>query len=239
MRDDSGMSAQTPGSNRIASRPRQLALALGHAESFAREDFLSGPGNAAALALIESWPDWPSHAVALIGPEGSGKTHLATIWAAAAGARVVSADKIGAFDIPGMLATGTLVIEDAGVTTDERALFHLLNLAREEQAYLLFTARVVPSAWQISTPDVVSRLRAMPTALLQAPDDALLRGVMVKLAADRQLILDDSVVSYLASRIERSFAAARAAVVALDQEALRQARPPSRALAAELFRDGG
>jgi chromosomal replication initiation ATPase DnaA len=237
--DDSGMSAQTPASNRIVSRPRQLALALDHPESFAREDFLSGLGNAAALALIDSWPDWPSRAVALIGPEGSGKTHLATIWATAAGARVVSANKVGAFDVPGMLATGALVIEDAGATTDERVLFHLMNLAREEQAFLLFTARVAPSAWQISTPDVVSRLRAMPTALLQAPDDAMLRGVMAKLAADRQLILDDNVVSYLASRIERSFAAARAAVVALDEEALRRGRPPSRALAAELFRDGG
>ena len=136
-----------------------------------------------------------------------------------------------------MLATGALVIEDAGAATDERALFHLMNLAREEQAFLLFTARSAPSNWQISTPDVVSRLRAMPTAQLQAPDDAVLRGVMVKLAADRQLILDDSVISYLASRIERSFAAARAALVALDQEALRRGRPPSRALAAELFRD--
>ena len=231
------MSAQAPASSKISSRPRQLALALDHAESFAREDFLSGGGNAAALALIDSWPDWPSRAVALIGPEGSGKTHLATIWAAAAGARVVSGKQIGALDVPGMLATGALVIEDAGAPTDERALFHVLNLAREEQAFLLLTARIAPSAWQISTPDVVSRLREMPTALLQAPDDAMLRGVMVKLAADRQLILDDSVVSYLASRIERSFAAARAAVIALDQEALRQGRPPSRALAAELFRD--
>ena len=233
------MSAQAPASSKIVSRPRQLALALDHPESFAREDFFSGPGNAAAFALIDSWPDWPSRAVALIGPEGSGKTHLATIWAAAAGARVVSADKIGAFDVPGMLATGALVIDDAGVTIDERVLFHLMNLAREEQAFLLFTARVAPSAWQISTPDVVSRLLAMPTAQLQAPDDAMLRGVMLKLAADRQLVLDDAVISYLASRIERSFVAARAAVVALDEEALRRGRPPSRALAAELFRDGG
>src|SRR6516225_4569380 len=208
------MSAQAPGSSKIVSRPLQLALALDHPESFAREDFFPGPGNAAALALIDSWPDWP------------------------AGARVVSANKIGAFDVPRMLATGALVIEDADATTDERALFHLMNLAREEQAFLLFTARSAPSNWQISTPDVVSRLRAMPTAQLQAPDDAVLRGVMVKLAADRQLILDDSVISYLASRIERSFAAARAALVALDQEALRRGRPPSRALAAELFRDG-
>ncbi len=237
--DRQGMSSHATASDKMSSRPRQLALALDHPESFAREDFLPGPGNEAALALIDAWPDWPSRAVALIGPEGSGKSHLANVWAAAAGARTVSAINIGAFEVPAMLATGALVIEDAGSGIDERALFHLINLAREEQVFLLFTARTAPSAWQISTPDVVSRLRAIPTALLQAPDDAMLRGVMVKLAADRQLILDDSLVSYIASRIERSFAAARSAVIALDQEALRQSRPPSRALAAELFRDRG
>jgi chromosomal replication initiation ATPase DnaA len=230
------MSSQAPVSGKTWWRPRQLALALDHPESFAREDFFSGPGNAAALALIDSWPDWPSHAVVLIGPEGSGKTHLAMIWASAAGARIVSGKNIGASDVPGMLATGTLVIEDAGAGTDEHALFHLINLAREERSFLLFTARTAPSAWPIATPDVVSRLRAMPTVLVQAPDDAMLRGVMAKLAADRQLVLDDGVVTYIASRIERSFAAARAAVIALDQEALRQGRPASRALAAELFR---
>jgi chromosomal replication initiation ATPase DnaA len=222
--------------DRISSHPRQLALALDHAESFAREDFLPGPSNEAALALIDSWPDWPTRTVALIGPEGSGKTHLATIWAAAAGARVISARSVGEFDIPAMLATGALVIEDAGATTDERALFHLINLAREEAAFLLFTARTAPSLWPISTPDVISRLRAIPAALLQAPDDAMLRGVMVKFAADRQLDLHESVVNYLSTHIERSFAAARAAVIALDKEALRQGRPPSRALAAEMFR---
>jgi chromosomal replication initiation ATPase DnaA len=223
--------------NVMSFPPRQLALALDHAESYAREDFLSGPCNESALALINSWPDWPARAIALVGPEGSGKTHLATIWAAAAGARVTSARSLVEADLPGALATGALVVEDAGAAGDERALFHLINLAREEGAFLLFTARTVPSMWPMTIPDVVSRLRALPVVTLQAPDDAVLHGLIVKLASDRQLTLDDSVVRYLSTHIERSFAAARAAVIALDKEALRQGRPPSRALAAEMFRD--
>ena len=220
----------------ISSRPRQLALALDHAESFAREDFLTGSANENALALIDAWPDWPARAIALVGPEGSGKTHLATIWAANAGARVVSGRSLRDIDLRAALATGALVIEDAQEVNDERALFHLINLAREEGAFLLFTARTAPSLWPVAVADVVSRLRAMPVVAMQAPDDALLRGVIVKLAADRQLQFDENVVRYLSTHIERSFAAARAAVIALDREALRQGRPPSRALAAELFR---
>jgi chromosomal replication initiation ATPase DnaA len=221
----------------MSSFPRQLALALDHAESYAREDFLSGPSNEAALALIDCWPDWPARAVALVGPEGSGKTHLATIWAAMAGARVISGRHLGDMDLPSALATGALVIEDAAALEDEPTLFHLINLAREESAFLLFTARTVPSLWPVSLPDLMSRLRALPVVALDAPDDALLRGVLVKVATDRQLALDESVVRYLLTHIERSFAAARGAVIALDEEALRQGRPPSRALAAEMFRD--
>jgi chromosomal replication initiation ATPase DnaA len=221
----------------MSSRPRQLALALDHAESYAREDFLSGPCNEGPLALIDSWSDWPARAIVLVGPEGSGKTHLATIWAAAAGARVVSAHSLGEADLPAALATGALVVEDAAAIVDQRALFHLINLAREEGVYLLFTARTMPSLWPVTLADVVSRLRALPVVTLYAPDDATLRGVIVKLAADRQLALDESVVGYLSTHIERSFAAARSAVIALDREALRQGRPPSRALAAEMFRD--
>jgi chromosomal replication initiation ATPase DnaA len=221
----------------MPTHPRQLALALPHAESYAREDFLSGPCNEAALGLIDCWPDWPASAVALVGPEGSGKTHLAMIWAAAAGARVIPAAALSKDEIPAALATGALVVEDAAIGVDDRALFHLINLAREEKASLLFAARTPPVTWPATIPDLVSRLRSLPVATLRPPDDALLRAVIVKLAADRQLAVDEGVVGYLSTRIERSFAAAQAAVVMLDNEALRQRRPATRALAAELFRD--
>jgi len=218
--------------------PTQLALALDHGESHAREDFLAGPSNAAALALIERWPDWPARTVLLRGPEGSGKSHLAAIWARMSGARMLSPRSLDGAEVPIALATGALVLENlAEVGFDEAALFHLINLAREERAYVLITARSAPAGWRIALPDLASRLRALPVVSLSAPDDALLRAVIVKLFADRQLSVDESVVAYLATRIERSFAAARAAVDALDREALRLQRPVTRALAGELFRE--
>jgi chromosomal replication initiation ATPase DnaA len=228
-----------PGSTAGSSaRPRQLALALGHAESLAREDFLEGPSNAAALTLIEAWPDWPAGMMVLVGPEGCGKSHLATIWASASGARVVAARGLKQTNPPTALATGALVIEDlAPGEFDEAALFHVLNLAREEGAFILLTARTPPGGWNIGLRDLASRLRALPVVSLAAPDDALLRSVIVKLCADRQLAVDENVVGYLTTRIERSFAAARAAVALLDREALRQKRAVNRSLAAELFRD--
>ena len=228
------------GANALPSAhrpPMQLALALDHAESLAREDFLEGPSNAAALSLIERWPDWPSRTVLLRGPEGAGKSHLAAIWAREAGARVLSPRMLDRVEVPVALATGALVLENlAEGAFDEAALFHLLNLAREECAFLLITARTAPTTWKIATPDLASRLRALPAVALEAPEDALLRAVIVKLFADRQLAVDETLVSFLANRIERSFAAARDAVQWLDQEALRLKRPVTRALAGELFR---
>jgi len=219
-------------------QPRQLAFALPHAESLTRDNFLEGPANAAGLALVDGWPDWPNRIMLLVGPEGSGKSHLAAIWAEQAGARSIPAHALTAVAVPGALATGALVVEDLkSPDLDERAVFHLMNLAREETAFVLITARTPPTALQIELRDLRSRLRAVPTVLLLPPDDQLFRALIVKFCADRQLIVDETVVSYLASRIERSYAAVRQAVELLDTEALRLGRPVTRALAADLLRD--
>ena len=223
----------------MASRipPRQLAFALPHAESLSRDNFLEGPANAEALGLVERWPDWPNRVMLLVGPEGSGKSHLATIWAETAGARSTTAQALTAANVPAALATGAVVVEDLNAGSfDERALFHLLNLAREDEAYVLITARIAPAGLPIELRDLRSRLRAVPVVQLTAPDDQLFRALIVKFCADRQMSIDETVVSFLASRIERSFAAVRQAVEMLDTEALRLGRPVTRALAAELLR---
>src|SRR5215475_12573853 len=217
--------------------PRQLAFALPHAESLTRDNFLEGPANAAGLALIDAWPEWASRTMLLTGPEGSGKSHLAAIWAEEAGARSTAAHTLTAAEVPGTLATGALVVEDLTASSfDERALFHLLNLAREDDAYILITAREPPVALEIELRDLRSRLRALPVISLQPPDDHLFRALIVKFCADRQLAIDEQVVTYLSTRLERSYAAARQAVALLDAEGLRQGRPVTRALAAELLR---
>ncbi|WP_038931843.1 DnaA ATPase domain-containing protein [Bradyrhizobium japonicum] len=218
--------------------PRQLAFSLPHAESLSRDNFLEGPANEAGLALIDAWPEWPNRIMWLAGPEGSGKSHLAAIWAEASGARSTTASGLTAENVPGALATGALVVEDLKAKEfNERALFHLMNLAREDAAHLLFTGREVPASLEIELRDLRSRLRAVPVISLLPPDDQLFRGLIVKFCADRQLSVDESVVSYLATRLERSSAAAREAVQLLDSEALRLGRPVTRALAAELLRD--
>jgi chromosomal replication initiation ATPase DnaA len=219
-------------------QPRQLALTLPHAESFSRDDFLEGPCNAQALALVDAWPDWPNRIMMLGGPEGCGKSHLASIWAEQAGARSIAAHLLAPDKVPGALATGALVIDDLDpATLDHRALFHLINLAREDGAYVLLTCRLPQTLFDIELRDLRSRLRAIPVVTLDSPDDALLRALIVKFSTDRQMSVDETLVSYLVNHIERSFKAARRAVALLDTEALRLRRPVTRALAVEVLRN--
>ena len=162
--------------------PRQLAFELPHVESLTRDNFLEGPANAAALALIDAWPEWPSPIMMLVGPEGCGKSHLAAIWADEAGARSTTAHALAAATLPAALATGALVVEDLKPGDfDERAVFHLLNLVREEGACALITARMLPSAMEVELRDLRSRLRALPSVSLLPPDDQLFRALAVEL----------------------------------------------------------
>jgi chromosomal replication initiation ATPase DnaA len=219
----------------MTEAPKQLTLELPVEPRFGREDFLVSPSNERAYALIERWPDWPDTILLLEGPKGSGKSHLAAIWAAQSHGWSVDAFEVGTDRVPHLVSNGALVIEDLhSAGGDEPALFHLLNLARERRAYVLITTAVAVGELPIRTPDLKSRLRLAPSVSLDPPDDALLRAVLVKLFIDRQLVVDTTFVDFLALRIERSLAAAAETVAALDREALSRGRRITRPMAAEL-----
>jgi len=215
--------------------PTQLALTLPHAPSYGREDFVRGASNSAALRLIESWPDWPAPIVLLTVPEGSGKTHLAHIWAARAGAKLLGATDL-AENAPHFLEGQAMAVEDVPVQRiPEAALFHLINGIRETGGSLLLTSRDRAEDWRVELPDLRSRLRLAAPAFLGAPDDELLRQVLVKLFADRQLVVDKSLIDYLISTMERSLSAAVRLVESLDAEALAAGRPITRSMAAQIL----
>jgi chromosomal replication initiation ATPase DnaA len=216
---------------------RQLGLDLGLRASLGREDFLIAPHNADAVAWIDAWPDWPAAALAVHGPEGCGKTHLASVFAARTKAEFIDPSSIvGAVRrvLDGSLAEA--VLEDAD-GFDDTALLHLLNALTEKGGHVLLTARTPPARWNVRLADLKSRLRAIPTVAIAAPDDESLAAILVKLFADRQLRVDQPVIAWLTARIERSFDGARRAVAALDAASLEKRREITVALAREVLTD--
>lgn len=223
--------------------PHQLTLALPTETAMGREDFLEAPSNALALAAVEAPGGLPAGIAVLCGPAGSGKTHLARIWAARSGARWQAPEALVA-DLPALIAPGaplSVAIDDAhrlaGSRATEEALFHLVNHLRGRGA-LLMTAPVPVRDWGLALPDLVSRLSAAAHPALSEPDEALLAAVLVKLFADRQLRVEPALIDYLLARMERSLGAARRLVADLDTLALQRKRRITRDLARELFAEG-
>ncbi len=215
---------------------RQLVLDLPVEPRFGRDDFLVSPSNEEAYTVLERWPDWPAPMLHLRGPAGSGKSHLAAIWAQRAGAPIVQAREATDAILAGLPALTAMVLEGLDHSPlPEPALFHLVNIARERGTFLLLTSAQPVERCGFDTPDLLSRLRLAPAVDLHPPDDALLKAVLVKLFVDRQLVVDTSVVDFIAARMERSLAHAAAIVAALDREALSRGRRITRPIASALM----
>jgi chromosomal replication initiation ATPase DnaA len=199
----------------MSGEERQRAFDLSRQPAYRRADFLVSACNAAALAAIERWPDWPGRALLLHGPPGCGKTHLAHVWCERAGAALLAGAGLTSDPAP----AGAVAVDDADAAP-ERALLHLYNACLEAGGGILLLARQPAAAWPVALADLGSRLRAAPAVAIAAPDDAVLGAVLVKHFADRQLQVEPPVIAYLGRRMERSFAAAAAVAARLDAMAL-------------------
>lgn len=217
----------------------QLSFDLPVRPALGREAFFVSPANAMAVVMIENWDQWAGRKLALIGPAGAGKTHLAHVWAAAAGARIIAARDLDGADIPALCQT-PVAIEDvpaiAGDRAAEEALFHLHNMVLAEGRHLLVTADKPVLAWGLTLPDLLSRMQGTQSVTLEQPDDQLLTALVTKMFADRQIMPSPDAIAYMVSHMDRSFDAARALVSQIDRAALDQKRPVNRALAIEVMK---
>lgn len=224
----------------MAHPSRQLTLDLTTPPAHARADFLPAPANAEALVMLDAPQGWPQGRMLLIGPEGSGKSHMAAFWAAENGALRLKAAALRP-DAADELVTegGALVIEDADragrAAGAEQALFHLWNLSAARECLLLLTARTPPRDWGLVLPDLRSRMQALPLVRLGPPDEALLAAVLVKLFADRQQNVPADLIGWLVLHMDRDLGLARRLVAALDRSAMADKRPITRRLAADLL----
>ncbi len=196
------------------NQPKQLPITFHTQTAYHPEDFIISPSNEAAHAMITAWPDWPAHCLILHGPTGSGKTHLAHCWQHAPQA---------VFTTPAEAPPYTPCIIDACeqyLPEAQEALLHCYNTTKEQGIHLLLLTTTAPQNLPITLPDLASRLKSTPAIALEAPDDTLLKAVLIKAAADRQLHLSGDVLAFLTKRMERSFDAIHSLIDALDHESL-------------------
>lgn len=211
----------------------QFTFDLPLEQRFDRDSLLVGQANAAAVALLDTWPQWSSPYALLAGPTGSGKSHIAHAWKARADALVLSANAI---DIDLLQSGRHVLIDDIGPGLfDETQLFHLMNWVNQNGKTLLMTSTSWPGAWQVQTPDLLSRLRAATTVEIYEPDDLMLRSIFIKLFTDRQLLVDAGVADYLVLRVERSLRSAIEVVDALDRLSLSRQSRITKRLAGEVL----
>jgi chromosomal replication initiation ATPase DnaA len=206
----------------------QLVLPLATRPALRREDFIVGPGNREAVAYLDAWPNWPGPVAALYGPSGSGKSHLAAIWAERANARIVEAAQLDESVLPG---DGAVAVEDVGDGARDPLLFSLLESGRP----VLLTGRDPPAEWTASVPDLASRFRSVLPFALWAPDDQLLIKIALKLFDDRQLKIPAAAIAQMITSLNRSPAAIRDFVARADEIALSRKRPVSVSLVRELL----
>jgi hypothetical protein len=175
----------------------QIALPLDWPQSAQDRRFIVSTANRDAFEQFRQWALWPVKAAILTGPRRSGRTLLAR--------RFV--DRVG----------GRLF--DGAERHDEEALFHAWNRAQETgRPMVMITDDRSP--WEISLPDLRTRIAVTPVARIHQPDDALFGALIELLFADRGLVIPPDALSFITNRVHRDYWTAERVVETIDRFAI-------------------
>jgi chromosomal replication initiation ATPase DnaA len=205
---------QTKPKSAIA--PHQRPLDFG-APGFASDDYVTGPQNARARAALETWQTWPGGVFCVFGEQGSGKSHLGSIWAARAGAALIRGVDLDLTSVTRLTANSVpLALIDDANSCDETALFALLTALESGGGGVLLIAQTPPKRWPFALLDLKSRLNAIACEALCPPEPDFLAQLIVRHGAARGFKIDEGASTYLANRIPRTFEATRAIVACME-----------------------
>ena len=218
----------------------QTALPFMRHSRFERSDFVAAPSNAAARIWVldpEARWQWPEGRLVLWGDEGTGKTHLLSVWSGRHGAPVIDGTRLCNADVAALSheKLSALALDNADCVSQERDLLHLINMSRERRISLLMTARTPPARWSVALPDLVSRLRATTSVPIGSAEEALLRRLFLRLLAERQIVVGQSVTDWLLRRLPRNAGVIRDMTERLDNLALESGGKVTRKLAQEVL----
>ena len=222
----------------------QLIFKLSRRQAYNREDFFVSKTNSLAVKILENWKNFSSSGLVIVGPSACGKTHLAAVWSKETSAKSYDISTFFGIDLNHLIDEKFIVLEDVEklelIPKDKRLIIeenilHIFNSLSTNKGKILFTSCKFPRFWDLELKDLLSRLMTLTTLELNMPDDNLLAAVMAKQFQDRQIKVDDEVLTYAISRMERSFLFAKTLVEALDVESLKLKKPIKKNMVNEII----
>ena len=204
---------------------QQLIFNFPFKKTYLSQDFYVSKNNFNAFKLIESWPQWPSRFINIFGPIGCGKTHLANILSSKINSLIISSQKIDENIINQFKTKECLIIDDFDNDIDENLLYSIINLANQDNKYLIISSPISLKRFKIELKDLNSRFTSFIEVGIDLPTDDLVKVILTKNFSDKQITISKKNIDYILNNIDRSYEKINLFSSLVDNLSLEKAKP--------------
>ena len=203
----------------------QLLLELDYKTNFNEHDFYLSKSNSNAFNLINRWPDWNKKILNISGEKFSGKSHLANIFKLKSKAFLINGNKIDNSIFKSLKLHESIIIDDFEECNEEEILYSIFNLIDQDSKYLLINSLKPINEIKFKLPDLGSRSKNCLYVKIENPDDELLFAIILKNFSDRQIKIDEKIINFIISRIDRSYRKIDEFIYKIDELSLKKKKP--------------